>query len=135
MKILFVLLLAALILAVAPASAAVKACTTARVTAGDCPSTSQTLVMYAIDTTVLTEVADEIADVYGWPSIICTETDITAGRCAAGQLGQRFTTAETKNNFANRKLGELIRAYVVSRRKRLAAAAAEAGVALPGAIE
>jgi len=128
--------LAALLLLLAiPAGAAVKTCTAARVTAGDCPSTSQTLLMFAVDTTVLTEIADEIADVYGWPSIICTDGDVTAGRCTAGQLGTRFTTAETKNNFANRKVGELIRSYVMARRLRLAAAAAEAGVSKPGAIE
>lgn len=136
-RILFLVALALVALA-ARSDAAIKACNASRVTAGDCTSAgTQTILMYAIDTTVLVEFADDLAEFYGWPTIICTAADAAASpaRCSAGQIGQAVTTPETKNQFANRMLGEEIRRRIHNRRKRLAATSAEAGATQPGAIE
>lgn len=121
-----------------PASAAVKPCNASRVTAGDCTNAStQTILLYAVPTADLLEFADDLAEVYGWPTITCTAADVAATppRCAVGQIGQPVTTPETKTAFANRMLGEELRRRVFQRRKRLAAAAAEAGAVNPAAIE
>lgn len=130
----FVLLAAALAL---PAHAAIKTCNAARISAGDCAATSQTILLYAIDTSLLVEFADDLAEQYGWPTITCTAADVAASpaRCTAGQIGQSVTTPETKNQFANRMLGEEIRRRIHNRRKRLAATAAESGAAQPAAME
>jgi hypothetical protein len=125
--------LAALFFAL-PSHAAIKTCNAARISAGDCVS-GDTIVLFAIPTAVLLELADDIAEQYGWPSITCAQADVTAGRCSAGQLGSVVTTPESKNNFANRMISEELRRRVHNRRKRLAAAAAEAAAAQPGAIE
>jgi hypothetical protein len=122
------------LLFVLPGHGAIKTCNASRISAGDCAS-GDTIILYAIPTTVLLELADDIAEQYGWPSITCAQADVTAGRCSAGQLGSVVTTPETKNNFANRMISEELRRRVHNRRKRLAAAAAEAGAAQPGAIE
>ncbi len=123
---------------VLPARPAVKACTAARVTAGDCSSTStQTILLFAFSTAELLELADDVADAYGWPTITCTAADVAAtpSRCTSGQIGQVVTTPETKTQFGNRMLAEEFRRRIAARRKRLAAAAAEAGTAQPVAIE
>ncbi|HEY3492597.1 MAG TPA: hypothetical protein VGK43_06570 [Solirubrobacterales bacterium] len=134
-RILFVIALVLAALAL-PSHGAIKACNASRVSAGDCTSAgTQTILLYAFETTVLVEFADELAELYGWPTIVCTSADVTAGRCSSGQLGQAVTTPETKNQFANRMLSEEIRRRVHNRRKRLAAAAAEAGATQPGAID
>lgn len=120
------------------ASAAVKPCNASRVTAGDCTNAStQTILLYAIPTADLLEFADDLAELYGWPTITCTAADVAASpaRCSAGQIGQPVTTPETKTAFANRMLGEEIRRRVFQRRKRLNAAAGEATAVNPPAIE
>lgn len=132
------LLLLTLLIAT-PAWSAVKTCTAARVTAGDCPGTGgpYTILLFAFPTADLLELADELAEHYGWPIITCTAADAAAtpARCVAGQIGQEVTTPETKTQFGNRMIAEELRRRVFSRRKRLAAAAAEAGATNPAAIE
>jgi hypothetical protein len=130
--------LAFLLVAAAPAWPAVKACNASRVSAGDCTSAgTQTILLFAFATADLLELADEIAEQYGWPTITCTAADVAASpvRCTSGQLGQVVTTPETKTQFGNRMLTEEFRRRIHNRRKRLAAASAEAGAPLPGAIE
>ena len=128
-----------LVAVAAPARPAVKACNASRVTAGDCPGTGGpfTILLFAFPTTDLVELADEIAEQYGWPTITCTAADVsaTSPRCTSGQLGQVVTTPETKTQFGNRMLTEEFRRRILTRRKRLAAAAAEAGATQPGVIE
>lgn len=135
-----ILLLAILLAAVAmPARPAVKTCTAARITAGDCPGTGGpfTIILFAFPTADLLELADEIAEQYGWPTIVCTAADVAAApsRCTSGQLGQVVTTPETKTQFGNRMLSEEFRRRIFSRRKRLAAATAEAAATNPAAID
>jgi hypothetical protein len=126
-----------LALAALPLGAATKTCNASRISAGDCAATSQTILLYALDTSFLLELADDLAELYGWPIIVCTAADVAASpaRCSAGQIGQSVTTPETKNAFASRMLSEELRRRVHNRRKRLAATAAESGAAQPAAIE
>jgi hypothetical protein len=133
-------LVLALVLAVifaSPSQAAIKACNASRISAGDCAATSQTIILFAFPTAELVELADDIAELYGWPTIICTAADAAASpaRCTAGQIGQPVTTPESKNAFANRMLGEEIRRRIHNRRKRLAATSAEAAATQPAAID
>jgi hypothetical protein len=130
---LFALALAAV---AARSDAAIKARNASRVTVGDCTSAgTQTILLYAFDTTVLQDFADDLAELYGYPTIVCQSADVTAGRCTSGQIGQAVTTPESKNAFANWMLSEEFRRRIHNRRKRLAASAAEAGATQPGAIE
>lgn len=134
-----ILLLAVLLAAVSvPARPAVKACNAARVSAGDCTSAgTQTILLFAFATADLVELADDLAELHGWPTIVCTAADVAASpaRCTSGQLGQVVTTPETRTQFGNRMLTEEFRRRISARRKRLAAAAAEAGTAPPATID
>jgi hypothetical protein len=130
--------LAFLLAAAAPSWPAVRTCNASRVSAGDCTSAgTQTILLFAFATADLLELADELAEQYGWPTITCAAADVAASpaRCTSGQLGQVVTTPETKTQFGNRMLTEEFRRRILTRRKRLAAAAAEAAAAQPAAIE
>lgn len=126
------------IMCAAGAQAAVKACNAARVSAGDCTNAAtQTIILYAFATADLVDLAEDLAELHGWPTLVCTAADVAASpaRCAANQIGQVVATPETKTQFGNRKLGEELRQRIFNRRKRLAATAAANATSQPVPIE
>jgi len=113
----------ALALSAIPAAATTRACTTAMVTGGICPSTSYVAYTLAISTTdpdgagplqaPSALILDAFALVYNYSSpTVCTADLVAAGVCAAGSLGQ--AVAITKAQFVDSQ----VRAYVLNTIRR-----------------
>lgn len=122
----------------APTFAGTKACNGTLVTQGVCPTTGYSVLFYAVSTadpdgagprpTDVQLVLDAFAATYGYSATTtCTQQMVNQGTCSSGQLGT--VVAESKAQFADRKLREHILGVVARYQAATAIAAAEAAAA------